>query len=90
MVLPLQWLFSSCKAVHGAVCGEDSKLAKFPCSAILLTQSLNPTPMNYTCTHCGRALTMSPEPDGGDWIIRCLACGARNVIVPIFKLVGWR
>ena len=46
--------------------------------------------MSYTCTHCGQALTTSPEPDAGDWIIRCLSCGARNIIVPILKLVGWR
>jgi hypothetical protein len=24
------------------------------------------------------------------WFIRCLACGARNIIIPVFKLVGWR
>jgi DNA-directed RNA polymerase subunit RPC12/RpoP len=46
--------------------------------------------MNYTCTHCGRALTASPEPEAGDWIIRCLSCGARNIVIPILKLVGWR
>jgi hypothetical protein len=34
---------------------------------------------------CKRA----PEQEAGDWLIRCLACGARN-IVPVFKLVGWR
>ena len=35
-------------------------------------------------------LTVSPEQDAGDWIIRGLACGVRNIIIPIFKLVGWR
>ncbi len=44
----------------------------------------------YNCAHCGRALSAAPEQDAGDWIIRCLLCGARNVIIPIFKLVGWR
>jgi len=46
--------------------------------------------MPYNCTHCGRALTTPPEQDTGDWIIRCLACGARNIVVPILKVVGWR
>lgn len=46
--------------------------------------------MKYTCTHCGRQLSSSPEPDAGDWIIRCLYCSARNIIVPVLKLVGWR
>ncbi len=44
----------------------------------------------YNCAHCGRPLTADPERDAGDWIIPCLLCGARNVIIPIFKLVGWR
>jgi DNA-directed RNA polymerase subunit RPC12/RpoP len=46
--------------------------------------------MPYNCAHCGRQLTSSPEPDAGDWIIRCLAFGARNIIVPVLKLVGRR
>ena len=46
--------------------------------------------MIYNCAHRGRQLITSPEPDAGDWIIRCLACGARKIIVPIVKLVGWR
>ena len=46
--------------------------------------------MNYHCAHCGRPLTSSPEQDAGDWIIRCLVCGARNIVVPILKFVGWR
>ena len=46
--------------------------------------------MPYNCALCGQALTTSPEPDAGDWIIHCLACGARNIIMPMLKLVGWR
>jgi DNA-directed RNA polymerase subunit RPC12/RpoP len=46
--------------------------------------------MTYNCAHCGRQLSSSPEQDAGDWIIRCLACGARNIIIPVFKLMGWR
>jgi DNA-directed RNA polymerase subunit RPC12/RpoP len=37
-----------------------------------------PTPMTYNCAHCGEKLTSSPESDAGDWIIRCLSCGARH------------
>src|ERR1051326_6181475 len=36
------------------------------------------------------AASRSPEQDAGDWIIRCLVCGARNIIIPILKFVGWR
>jgi DNA-directed RNA polymerase subunit RPC12/RpoP len=46
--------------------------------------------MTYNCAHCGEKLTSSPESDAGDWIIRCFHCGARNIIIPVFKLVGWR
>lgn len=46
--------------------------------------------MTYNCAHCGQELTGSPEHDQGDWVLPCLACGARNIIVPVFKLVGWR
>jgi DNA-directed RNA polymerase subunit RPC12/RpoP len=46
--------------------------------------------MPYNCIHCGRPLTTSPKQDAGDWIIRYLACGARNIIIPVMKLVGWR
>jgi DNA-directed RNA polymerase subunit RPC12/RpoP len=46
--------------------------------------------MSYNCVHCGRQLTTVPEPDADDWVIRCLACGARNVITSALKLVGWR
>jgi DNA-directed RNA polymerase subunit RPC12/RpoP len=46
--------------------------------------------MTYNCAQCGKPMTSSPEQEGGDWIMRCLLCGARNTIVPIFKLVDWR
>jgi hypothetical protein len=37
-------------------------------------------------------ITSSPESDAGDWIIRAASpvSGARNIIVPVLKLVGWR
>jgi DNA-directed RNA polymerase subunit RPC12/RpoP len=46
--------------------------------------------MTYNCAHCGKPLLSSPEREAGDWVIRCLACGARNIIIPVFKLAGWR
>lgn len=47
--------------------------------------------MNNNCTHCDRPLSAAPEPDAADWVVRCLDGGALNVIMlPIFKLVGWR
>jgi DNA-directed RNA polymerase subunit RPC12/RpoP len=46
--------------------------------------------MTYDCAHCSQQLTSSPERDAGDWFIRCLSCGAHNIIIPVFKLIGWR
>ena len=40
--------------------------------------------MPYNCAYCGQPLSAAPEPTG-DWIIRCLVCGARNIIVTVFK-----
>lgn len=46
--------------------------------------------MTYHCAHCGRELTTAPEREQGDWLLRCFYCGARNIIIPVFKLIGWR
>jgi DNA-directed RNA polymerase subunit RPC12/RpoP len=46
--------------------------------------------MTYNCAECASALDQAPERSEGAWVIRCLACGARNIIVPIFKLVRWQ
>ena len=46
--------------------------------------------MTYKCACCGEAMPGAPERSEDQWIIRCFSCGARNIIVPIFKLVDWR
>lgn len=42
------------------------------------------------CHHCGAVLTAEPEPLEGEWAIPCWFCGARNVVVAVLKVVGWR
>jgi DNA-directed RNA polymerase subunit RPC12/RpoP len=32
------------------------------------------------CIHCGESLTSAPEKEDGYRFIRCLACGARNIL----------
>jgi hypothetical protein len=46
--------------------------------------------MHYNCANCGHPLNQPPERSEDQWIIRCLTRGARNIIIPIFELVGWR
>jgi hypothetical protein len=33
---------------------------------------------------------MAPERAEGDWIIRCLFCGVKNVVAARLEIVGWR
>jgi hypothetical protein len=42
------------------------------------------------CRHCLSQLVASPEWESGDWFIRCLACGARNLLAITVEIVGWR
>jgi hypothetical protein len=42
------------------------------------------------CRRCQSPLVASPEWEPGDWFIRCLACGARNVLAITLEIVGWR
>lgn len=57
-----------------------------------------PSPPLLCCAHCQAVLSECPEKEFEDWIVRCLECGARNVIeIAIFnspltdvEVVGWR
>lgn len=50
------------------------------------------------CAHCQSDLSECPEREFEDWIVRCLACSAKNVIevgafnsrVTIVEVVGYR
>jgi DNA-directed RNA polymerase subunit RPC12/RpoP len=42
------------------------------------------------CIHCGADLSARPEPEAGDWLIRCFACGAKNLVTAVLQIVGWR
>src|SRR5438270_2542283 len=50
--------------------------------------SFNPM-ITYHCLRCGEELSRGPEKDCGDWFLPCLSCGARNILAPLFGLVGW-
>lgn len=44
--------------------------------------------MGLTCKQCGVTLTGVPEPDHHEWFIRCLVCGAKNVVATILHVIG--
>ena len=42
-----------------------------------------PNFMNYhlpPCVHCHDPLLSAPEKEDGYWFMRCLSCGARNIL----------
>ena len=53
---------------------------------------------NPTCKNCQRPLTAPPEPEAGEWILRCFECGVKNIIAvvarrrrtPVLSIAGWR
>jgi len=47
-------------------------------------------PTIFYCKNCLTQLMANPEWDDGDWLIRCLVCGARNVLAITIEIVGWR
>jgi len=56
------------------------------------------SPPLLRCAHCRGKLSECPEKEFGDWIVRCLECGAKNLIDVVFvhqlaadiEVVGWR
>jgi hypothetical protein len=42
------------------------------------------------CRHCLSQLVTHAEWESGDWFIRCLVCGARNLLAINIEIVGWR
>jgi hypothetical protein len=44
----------------------------------------------HFCHNCGAALTMQPEKEAGDLFLRCLACGAKNLLGFKVSIVGCR
>jgi len=43
-----------------------------------------------TCQRCGIELKQLPEYEKGDWFVRCLECGVKNLIAPGARIIGWR
>ena len=57
------------------------------------------SPPLLRCAHCQADLSECPEKEFEDWIVRCLECGAKNVIDAergnqqmslTIEIVGWR
>lgn len=44
----------------------------------------------YNCKRCGAELKAEPEVSEGDIVLRCLVCGAFNMVVAVLEIVGWR
>ena len=44
--------------------------------------------MTLTCGNCQRSLDRSPERAEGDWIIRCLFCGVKNIVAAKLEIVA--
>ena len=42
------------------------------------------------CKNCGMLLTSEPERVDGDWVLPCPACGVKNIVVAVLKVIGWR
>lgn len=43
-----------------------------------------------SCHHCGSELQSCPERSEGDWCIQCLDCGAKNIVIHVLQVIGWR
>ena len=46
--------------------------------------------IQYACKRCHASLITEPEYADYDWFLRCLACGAKNLLVLSFQIIGWR
>jgi DNA-directed RNA polymerase subunit RPC12/RpoP len=42
------------------------------------------------CLRCRAELIPMPEPEDGDWIIRCLECGVKNLVTLGLRTVAWK
>ena len=44
----------------------------------------------WRCTACGAALHKYPEQEHDEAIVRCGMCGAKNIVIAIYKIIGQR
>ena len=42
------------------------------------------------CKRCQAQLAGSPEEDHGEFVIRCLFCGVKNILVVSLKVAAYR
>jgi hypothetical protein len=52
--------------------------------------SMQEPAFQYACKRCQASLTAEPEYEDYDWFLRCLGCGAKNLLLLSFQIVGWR
>ena len=42
------------------------------------------------CTRCCAVLLNAPEYEQGEWFIRCLECGVKNLLASGIEIIGWK
>jgi RNase P subunit RPR2 len=42
------------------------------------------------CKNCDQPLMSTPEFEFGEWFVRCLSCGAKNIVTPGLHVIAWR
>jgi hypothetical protein len=42
------------------------------------------------CIHCSAPLFSNIEQEHGEWIMLCIICRAKNIVIPNFEIVAWR
>jgi len=55
-----------------------------------LANSTQQAAVQYACKRCQAAMTTEPEYEDYDWFLRCLVCGAKNLLALSFQIIGWR
>jgi hypothetical protein len=45
---------------------------------------------HYRCRHCDLVLETAGEYECGEWFLRCVNCGAKNLFVLTLTFIGWR
>ena len=68
---------------------ESHEIEPMPERESTATSKQEPT-IKYACKRCQALLTTEPEYADYDWFLRCLACGAKNLLTLSFQIIGWR
>ncbi len=44
----------------------------------------------WTCHNCSTSLHTKFEHERGGTIVRCIACGAKNIVAATYQIIGWK